>query len=187
MRSDCKMSQEQTILGENGPSFDSVCLALPLWDMVLLYSVWLITGALSVLSVVDDVQVDMRRTSLVSSSRRPTVSTWGWTACRNEWTCWQWRSHSWTPPWRKVDNKHCCCVVSVTVTTFRHPHWCFWMIPTLFTMTLDRTTARVQSHAPFYPHSWTTSQDIWILFLGQQLASNGKGTSHLFPASTVAL
>lgn len=82
----------------------------------------------------------MRKTSLVSSSRRPTVSTWGWTACRSEWTCWQWRSHNWTPLWRKVDNKHCCCqisVVTVAKTTSRHPHWCFWMIPsihpTLFT------------------------------------------------------
>ncbi len=147
-----KLVRSEQFWFKMGLNLYSVCLALLLQDMVLLYSVLLITGALSVLSMIDDMQVDMRRISLASSSRRPTVSTWGWTACRSEWTCWQWRSHNWTPPWRKVGNKHCCCQISVVrVTTSRHPHWCFWMIPsihpTLFTMILDHTTAQIQSRA----------------------------------------
>ena len=71
--------------------------------------------------VVTDVQVVMRRTSLVSCSRRPTVSTWGWTVCKRESTCWQWRSHSWTPLWRKVDKIHPSIIHPSSIYPSIHP------------------------------------------------------------------
>ncbi len=66
-------------------------------------------------------QVDMRKTSSGSCLMRPTSSTYAWTVCKSVSTCWRWRSHNWTPQWRRVRKNECALANTAPPLT-----WSLW-------------------------------------------------------------